>query len=298
MGRKRTPGLVQRDGIWHIDKRVRGSRLCESTGTSDLSEAETYLARRIEEVRQARVYGVRPERTFREAATKYLEDAMREGELRSLDRNAQALRLLDPYIGDLPVHQVHMDTLDPYLRARKAQGIKNGTLGRDLAVVRRVLNLAARVWRAEHGLTWLETPPLIQLPKATDARKPYPLAWEEQALLFRLLPAHLQRMALFKVNTGCREQEVCNLRLGLGGASARAGDLGISHPDGPGEERRGSPGGAQPRGGLRGGGAAGQTPGVCVHLPRVSGHQDVQQCLEAGTSAYPGAPPAGGRGIV
>ncbi len=30
--------------------------------------------------------------------------------------------------------------------------------------------------------------------------------------MFRLLPAHLQRMALFKVNTGCREQEVCNLR--------------------------------------------------------------------------------------
>ncbi len=96
MGRKRTPGLVKRGGIWHIDKQVRGSRLCESTGTSDLNEAEAYLARRIEEVRQARVYGVRPKRTFREAATKYLEDATREGELRSLDRNAQALRLLDP----------------------------------------------------------------------------------------------------------------------------------------------------------------------------------------------------------
>ncbi len=176
MGRKKTPGLVKRGGIWHIDKQVRGSRLCESTGTSDLQEAEAYLARRIEEVRQARVYGVRPERTFREAATKYLEDAMREGELRSLDRNAQALRLLDPYIGDLPVHQVHMGTLDPYLRARKAQGIKNGTLGRDLAAVRRVLNLAARLWRDGHGLTWLETPPLIQLPKTTDARKPYPLS--------------------------------------------------------------------------------------------------------------------------
>ena len=60
MGRKKTPGLVKRGGIWHIDKQVRGSRLCESTGTSDLNEAEAYLARRIEEVRQARVYGVRP----------------------------------------------------------------------------------------------------------------------------------------------------------------------------------------------------------------------------------------------
>ena len=35
---------------------------------------------------------------------------------------------------------------------------------------------------------------------------------EEQALLFPELPDHLLRMALYKVNTGCREQEVCKLR--------------------------------------------------------------------------------------
>ena len=34
----------------------------------------------------------------------------------------------------------------------------------------------------------------------------------EQALLFQELPNHLARMALFKVNTGLREQEVCGLK--------------------------------------------------------------------------------------
>lgn len=43
-------------------------------------------------------------------------------------------------------------------------------------------------------------------------RQPYPLTAEEQALLFQELPDHLAQMALFKVNTGCREQEVCGLR--------------------------------------------------------------------------------------
>lgn len=33
-----------------------------------------------------------------------------------------------------------------------------------------------------------------------------------QSTLFGELPTHLQTMALFKVNTGCREQEVCKLR--------------------------------------------------------------------------------------
>ena len=56
MGRKRTPGLYNRSGVWHIDKQVRGIRLCESTGASNLTEAEAFLARRIEEVRQATVY--------------------------------------------------------------------------------------------------------------------------------------------------------------------------------------------------------------------------------------------------
>ncbi len=46
----------------------------------------------------------------------------------------------------------------------------------------------------------------------TDARKPYPLSWEEQRTLFQALPEHLARMCLYKVNTGCREQEVCQLR--------------------------------------------------------------------------------------
>jgi len=45
-----------------------------------------------------------------------------------------------------------------------------------------------------------------------DARRPYPLGWEEQKVLLQALPAHLARMCLFKVNTGTRDQEVCQLR--------------------------------------------------------------------------------------
>lgn len=45
-----------------------------SAGTGDLKKAELMLARRIEEVRQAKVFGIRPARTFREAATRFLEE--------------------------------------------------------------------------------------------------------------------------------------------------------------------------------------------------------------------------------
>ena len=75
-----------------------------------------------------------------------------------------------------------------------------------------MLNLAAEEWVDEYGLTWLQTAPKIKLLHEHDLREPYPLSWEEQERLLRELPAHLARMVLFKVNTGCREREVCRLR--------------------------------------------------------------------------------------
>jgi integrase len=52
---------------------------------------------------------------------------------------------------------------------------------------------------------------MLDMPKNPHARKPYPLAWDEQRLLFSWCPKHLAEMALFQVNTGTREAEVCNL---------------------------------------------------------------------------------------
>ncbi len=209
MGRRRSPGLRNRGGIWHIEKQILGRKIHEGTRTSDLKTAELIVARRVEEIRQTKLFGVRPGRTFREAATKFLEENIH---LASIGDYAMHLKQLDPFIGDLPLQNVHLGTLQPFIEARRKQGIKTKSINLSLGCVRRILNLAARLWRDENGLTWLETAPLIQMLPVTDARRPYPLSWEEQHKLFQALPDHLTRMCLFNVNTGCREQEVCQLR--------------------------------------------------------------------------------------
>ncbi len=209
MGRRKTPGLRNRKGIWHIEKQVLGTTIHESTGTSDLKQAELILAQRIEAIRQVKVFGARRVPTFREAATRLLEENLH---LASIGDYAQYLKQVDPYIGDLPLNQVHLGTLRPYIEARQRDGVKNRTINMTLSVVRRVLNLSARLWRDEQGRPWLDSTPLIQMLPITDARKPYPLSWDEQQRLFQALPIHLARMCLFKVNTGCREQEVCLLQ--------------------------------------------------------------------------------------
>lgn len=208
MGRKRTPGLYNRKGVWHVDKEVFGRRLCESTRTNSLEEAEKYLARRIEEIRQAIVFGVRPKRTFREAATKFLLENQHKA---SISTDAIYLKQLDDFIGHLPLEAVHMGSLQPYIEAKK-QGVKMRTINYGLGITRRILNLAASIWLDEHGLTWLISAPKIKLLSLYDKRNPYPLNWDEQTALFKELPMHLTQMALFAVNTGCRDKEICGLR--------------------------------------------------------------------------------------
>ncbi len=206
-GLRRRPN--QQGGIWHIDKVVNGRAIRESCGTSNQEEAERYLAKRLEEIRQAAVYGMRTDRIFRIAATKHLNENQHKP---SVVTDAYMLQSLDPFIGNILLSKLHDGTLQAYIAARQKDGIKSKSINNALSVVRRILILSSRKWRDEFGLTWLETSPLISMLPTYDARKPYPMSWDEQRTLFQELPDHLARMALFNVNTGTREQEVCHLR--------------------------------------------------------------------------------------
>lgn len=150
MGRKRMPGLVKRNETWHINKIVDGVRICESTGTNRLEEAEKYLVRRLETIRQATVHGVRPKRIFRQAATKFLLEHQHKRSIRS---DADRLKMLDSYIGHLTLESIHMGALQPYIAARRQEGVKTRTINHGLQVIRHILNLAAGEWMDEYGLT-------------------------------------------------------------------------------------------------------------------------------------------------
>ena len=94
---------------------------------------------------------------------------------------------------------------------RDGKGIRAGTINRDIATARRVLNLAARKWRHQNGRTYLASAPLLDFVRG-EKRKPYPLSWDEQRRFLQELPAHLEQMALFDLNTGLRDQELVTLR--------------------------------------------------------------------------------------
>ncbi len=163
----------------------------------------------MEQTRKAQLYGVRPSRSFESAAAKFVLENQHK---RSLDSDIGRLKQLMPYIGDTAIEKLHRGSLEPWITHKRKQGTSVGTINHGLKIVRRILNLASSEWVDEHGLTWLAQAPKIKLLPDTNKRKPYPLSWEEQARLFQNLPRHLANMALFAVNTGCRDGEVCKLK--------------------------------------------------------------------------------------
>jgi hypothetical protein len=123
MGRKQIPGLFKRAGIWHIDKRIHGRRVCQSTGSASLAEAERYLARLMEESRQAQIYRVRPTRTFEQAAAKFVIENQHK---RSIEDDVSRLKGLMPWIGHIPLDKMHMGTYSLGLSTGKSAAFQRG----------------------------------------------------------------------------------------------------------------------------------------------------------------------------
>lgn len=212
--RNRMPGLRQKGGIWQIEKRCRfapGGWLRESTGTSSRTEAEQILIRRLADMEETASRHEEVIYTFEEAALRYLTEIAHKS---SADTFAMHLDTLFPFIGHLPVAQVHDGTVLPFIENERQRGLAPKSINNALGIVATVLNRAARVWRDENGRPWLTQAParISRLSVKGQQAKPYPLSWAEQDRLFHHLPRHLADAVLFAVNTGCREREVCKLQ--------------------------------------------------------------------------------------
>ena len=109
----------------------------------------------MEQIRNAEIYGVRPKRTFREAATKYLNEATKSEHCRR--------RLASQVIG--LVHRgfdfgsIHMGTLQPFIQHRQGPRCQESDDQLAIQTVRHILNMAASEWLDESGKTWMEHAP-------------------------------------------------------------------------------------------------------------------------------------------
>lgn len=192
----------------YFKKQYRGRRIRGSSGTNDPQEAERRLRRRLDEIDQVDIYGRSPDRTFREAAIKLIEEFDKSAS--TLRIYAQQADILDKFIGDIHLRKIYADTLIPFKEARLDQGVSAKTINLGIEFVKLVLRKAAHYWRTD-GIPWIEHCPSIPFVRGTS-KKPFPLSWEAQEKFFDNLPGRYRRMCLFDVNTGLRDRTLVNLQ--------------------------------------------------------------------------------------
>jgi integrase len=207
--RTRTKGIqAEDDGGRVVNKQYRGKRIFSRLGTVSQEDAEIWL--RQEQARIDIELEQGTKRNFAVAANKYLDDCERRG-VRTVELIAYHITLVLPYIGSKPIEEVCSESLESFCDARIHEDqVSPTTVNRSLEVVRTTLTKCARVWR-DGKKPWLSTAPLIEMLDETP-RPPYPLLRSEQDALLAELPDHLQRMALFALNTGARDDNVCGLK--------------------------------------------------------------------------------------
>lgn len=210
MAKTRTSGIIlNKDGTRIINKIYKGESIYHRLGRVSQEEAEQRLKEEIAVRDSTRRRCGDDQALFAGCAARYLIESQSK---RSAKLLAYHIELLLPFIGTLPIDNIHDGTLEEFKDARRMDGVSATTINRSLEIVRTVLNRSARAWRDESGKPLLLTaPPLIAM-ETENRRPPHPLSWEEQDVLLPELPSHLQTMALFGINSGLRDENICGLR--------------------------------------------------------------------------------------
>lgn len=179
-----------------------GSRVCQSTGCVDRTDAEEFAVRLKNEALEARQQGLLGIVVWQQAVVRYLEEF---ADKNSLSDDKDHLKKLDPYLRSRRLDAIDMTVLQPFIRDRKTKdGVSNATVNRALEVVRRILNVAHQDWR------WLRGVPKVRMLKEPRRRVRF-LRREEADRLIDALPAHMKPVVRFALATGCREGEILGL---------------------------------------------------------------------------------------
>ena len=146
----------------------------------------------------------------------------------SIKEDARYIEQMAPYIGLLPMNHIYRGfdannkatPLEQFILDRSKEKVSARTINYALSVLNTIGKRAVQRWRGSSGKPLIPLWNCVALIDKEEAKalglkakkEVGPISWEEQTVLFNELPDFNRDMCLFKVNTGCRQQEVCKLR--------------------------------------------------------------------------------------
>lgn len=195
--------------IWWVSiTDASGNRVRRSTGTEDRKEAEALEAKWKLEAHNMKQWGKKPTHTFEQLMLAHYSAV--SSDLRSPERILSAIRRLKPVFEGMVVEELGRSDIARYIEKRKADGVSNATINRELDVFSAAINYARYKWEWE-----IKNPVERMSLKEPEGR----LRWIKRAEADVLIceggkepkSPHLADFIRLALNTGCRKNELLKL---------------------------------------------------------------------------------------
>ncbi len=183
---------------WWITYTVDGKQVFESAHTSNKRLALKLFSIRKAEIAEGRLRLPKSNPPkLAEWAEQFLETIQHPNTRR---RYRSSIGNLKAFFGEARLTQVSADRIEQFKQARLKAGAGPATINRDLAVLRRMLKLAARqrliAQSPFHEVEFLE--------ERNQRRQPHILTFEEQEQLLAVAPSYIRMLVILITETGLR----------------------------------------------------------------------------------------------
>ena len=198
--------LYKRGEVWWVKYYRNGKPYRESSKSTKKMVAKKLLDRREGEISQGKIPGILFEKvTFDELADEFLRD-YQINQKKSLTRAEISVTQLKEHFQGMKITSIASPTINSYVVSRMATGAANATINRELAALKRMLNLGAK-----------QTPPLVDrvpfipMLKENNTRKGF-FEHDEFLALRDALPQYLKGFVTFAYKVGWRISEIANIK--------------------------------------------------------------------------------------
>ena len=197
---------ITREGeiLWLKYYDRNGKPIRESTGSTKDSDAKRLLKRREGEISSGKLPGIYFDRVkFDELAEDFLSDYRING--KDVVRAKLSIKHLKPEFEGMRVTAITTPKIKSFIERRLAEGAANATINRELAALKRMLNIGAKQTPPR-----VDKVPYIPMLKENNVRKGF--FEHDQFLALRdAMPEHLKGFVTFGYKVGWRISEISNL---------------------------------------------------------------------------------------
>jgi hypothetical protein len=195
--RRGSGSIYKKRSVYYVAYYANGKQVCESTGTKDKAEARRILQARLGQLAEGRYVGPAAERVTFEELAEGLYTNYRVNGRKTLRDAAWRVKLhLVPFFGHKKAQEITSADVQAFIAQRKEHEASNGEIGRELAALKRMFNLALHTEKIIRA-------PYIPTLAEDNVRQGFFERGEFEATLARL-PAWLRLPATFCYQVGWR----------------------------------------------------------------------------------------------